>query len=281
MTPCYNSAMEKDTLRRHVYEEIQSQFETKLREAKRQKTQVEEELESLSEKWRSERRRLNAEIDRLEAALADAKDGRKRAGGKNGRVNNDSEELLKAQQAAQEKFKKASDAWEKERSTLQAEIKRLELGLADVLERSNNPMRSAQTLRESVEAKLDEAVRAKQRVEDDYAAAKARWDRERAGFEAEIAKLRRAVASKTREEEEEFQRKLRDLQNAKKALEQEAAELRQKHALETAELQKELQQARSLVGEARIQAEKAQDECKALQATNAEHEARYSIALAQ
>src|SRR6185436_15747020 len=98
--------MEKDTLRRHVYDEVQSQFETKLREAKRQKSQVEEELESLSEKWRSERRRLNSEIDRLEGALADARDTRKKGGAK-GAKPIEAEDLAKIQAAAEEKVHKA------------------------------------------------------------------------------------------------------------------------------------------------------------------------------
>ncbi len=65
--------MDKDLLRRQIVDEIQAEFDTKLRQAKRQKEQAEGELEAASERWRAEKRRLNGEIDRLEAALVDAK----------------------------------------------------------------------------------------------------------------------------------------------------------------------------------------------------------------
>src|SRR2546428_5134019 len=65
--------MDKDLLRRQIVDEIQAEFDTKLRQAKRQKEQAEGELEAASERWRTEKRRMNGEIDRLEAALVDAK----------------------------------------------------------------------------------------------------------------------------------------------------------------------------------------------------------------
>ena len=65
--------MDKDLLRRQLVDEIQAEFDSKLRQAKRQKEQAEVELEAASERWRAEKRRLNSEIDRLEAALVDAK----------------------------------------------------------------------------------------------------------------------------------------------------------------------------------------------------------------
>jgi len=47
--------MDNEALRKQIYEELQSQYEIRLRDAKKQKSQVEEELESSAEKWRSER----------------------------------------------------------------------------------------------------------------------------------------------------------------------------------------------------------------------------------
>ena len=51
--------MTNEALRKEIYEELQSQYESKLRDAKKQKAQLEEELESSSAKWLTERRRLN------------------------------------------------------------------------------------------------------------------------------------------------------------------------------------------------------------------------------
>src|SRR4051812_16462582 len=65
--------MENDRLRRQITEEIQAEFEAKVRQVKRLKENAEGELETAAERWRTEKRRLNAEIDRLEAALVDAK----------------------------------------------------------------------------------------------------------------------------------------------------------------------------------------------------------------
>ena len=72
--------MDKEAVRKQVAEEIQAEYESKLKQARRQKQQAEEELESASERWRTEKRRLNAEIDRLEAALAEAKETRPKRG---------------------------------------------------------------------------------------------------------------------------------------------------------------------------------------------------------
>src|SRR5438034_10234982 len=65
--------MDKDLLRRQIVDEIQAEFDTKLRQARHQKEQAEGELEAASERLRTEKRRLNAEIDRLENVLIDAK----------------------------------------------------------------------------------------------------------------------------------------------------------------------------------------------------------------
>src|SRR5689334_9107252 len=90
-------------------------FETKLREAKRQKAQVEQELESLSERWRAERRRLNSEIDRLETALLEAKETRKSLAPSKSIQSVDPAEVTKIQAAAEDRVKKAEQVFETER----------------------------------------------------------------------------------------------------------------------------------------------------------------------
>src|SRR5947209_15058336 len=100
--------MDKDLLRRQIVDEIQAEFDTKLKQAKRQKEQAEGELETASERWRSEKRRLNSEIDRLEAALADAKASaaRKRPG-TDSDPKTDPVALAKLQETADGKLKNA------------------------------------------------------------------------------------------------------------------------------------------------------------------------------
>src|SRR5438270_14060914 len=107
--------MYNELLRRQVADELQTEFENKLRQVRRQKEQAEGELETASEKWRSEKRRMNSEIDRLEAALVDAKTAaaRKRPGADaDQKAGIDPAALLKLQEAADEKLKKAAADWE-------------------------------------------------------------------------------------------------------------------------------------------------------------------------
>jgi chromosome segregation ATPase len=171
--------MDQEALRKQLYEEIEAQFDAKLREAKRQKAELEEEIEQSSEKWRAERRRLNSEIDRLEAALAEARQtGRKAPDAKSG-GGADPQDLAKIQAAAEEKVKKAAKDWEAEKTKLQAEVSRLQIGIADMIERSNNPLRSSQAEREKVDSRYDEAVRARRQAESALQAAKAEWEQEK------------------------------------------------------------------------------------------------------
>src|SRR5437016_10205795 len=117
--------MDKD-LRRQITDELQTEFENKLRQAKRQKEQAEGELESASERWRSEKRRLNSEIDRLEAALTEARNSKPKRAADSKSAGVDPAAIEKLQEAADEKLKKASQEWDAERARLQSQVNRLE-----------------------------------------------------------------------------------------------------------------------------------------------------------
>src|ERR1700694_1872462 len=108
--------MDNETLRKQVAEEIQEQFESKLREAKRQKTEAEDEFETAAESWRTERRRLKADIDRLESELNDG-----------GRSQNQTPRIQEVPGP------KASIEWEAERGRLTSQISRLERAVADAI----------------------------------------------------------------------------------------------------------------------------------------------------
>jgi len=190
--------MDKETLRKELYEEIQSQFETKLREAKREKSQLEEEIESASEKWRAERRRLNSEIDRLETKVAETRETRRKAPDPKAAKPADPEEIVKIQAAAEEKIKRALQTFEGEREKLQAEISRLQRGIADLIERSNNPLRANQVEKERYETRIDDALKAKRQAEEALLASKADWEQEKLKLVAETVKLRRQAPEKPR-----------------------------------------------------------------------------------
>jgi chromosome segregation ATPase len=228
--------MDKEALRKQIYDELHAQYESKLRDAKKQKSQVEEELESSSEKWRSERRRLNSEIDRLESALADTRDARRKATGTKATSGAETPEPAKTQVASDEKLKKATRDWDLERARLEGEISRLQGGVAELLERANNPLRAGQAAREQLELRLEEALKTKRQAEDNLLEAKEEWEKEKLKLAGEMIKLRRSVgtgkASKS-EPVEEDRSKEKELQ---KQLEEARKEIAQAKDTQAAEL---------------------------------------------
>src|SRR5689334_3651340 len=67
--------MDAEALRKEITEQVQTDFESQMRELRRQKNNAEEELDSATERWRLERRRLKGEIERLEESLTAARAG--------------------------------------------------------------------------------------------------------------------------------------------------------------------------------------------------------------
>src|SRR5262245_25425428 len=98
-----------------------------------------DDMEEASERWRAEKRRLNAEIDKLETALSDAKTtaARKKPGTVPGKPDaTDPLEIAKAHEAAEEKVRRAQYEWEAERAKLMSEINRLEGAVAEAIARA-------------------------------------------------------------------------------------------------------------------------------------------------
>ena len=212
--------MENEALRRQIADELQAEFENKLRQVRRQKEQAEGELESESERWRAEKRRMNSEIDRLEAALVDAKAAasRKRSGTEGDQTQGiDPATLLKLQEAADEKLRKAAADWEAERTQLKSQINRLEGAVADAIARASNPMRSTQSVKEQFEVELSRVAKEKTELEQAFLRAKTEWEQEKLKMTGEVVKLRRAAQIMGRpvpkEDAPEVNPKVRDLEN--------------------------------------------------------------------
>jgi chromosome segregation ATPase len=210
VSPCYNPPMDE------------AQFEIKLKQIRRQKEQVEEELESSSDRWRAEKRRLNTEIERLESALADAKSkAAKRAADNPQNVGIDPAVIARIQDGANEKLKLAAKEWEEERARLKSQINRLEGAVADAIERSSNPMRATQSVKEQFEAELDRAAKEKTEVEQAYLRARTEWEQSKLKMTGEMVKLRRAAQimghAVPREDAPEANPKVRALEDELKA----------------------------------------------------------------
>src|SRR5579883_403671 len=180
-----------------------------------------EDMEEAAERWRAERRRLNAEIDKLESELADAKaaNARKRAAAQTEAktIGIDPACLLKIQEAADEKLKKASTDWETERAQLKSQINRLEGAVADAIARASNPMRATQSVKEQFEVELNRVAKEKTEIEQAFLRGKTEWEQERLKMAGEMVKLRRAaqIMGKVipKEDAPEINPKVRDLEN--------------------------------------------------------------------
>jgi hypothetical protein len=183
-----------------------------------------EDMEEASERWRSEKRRLNAEIDKLEAALADAKTtaARKKTGTIPGKPDTmDPLTFAKAQEAADQKVRKAQDEWEAERAKLMSEINRLEAAVAEAIARASNPLRVTQPVKEQFEVELNRVAKEKTEVEQAYLRAKTQWEQEKLKMTSEMVKLRRTAQIMGRpvlkEDAPESNPKVRDLDKQLKA----------------------------------------------------------------
>jgi hypothetical protein len=185
--------MDRETLRKQIYDEVRSEFDSKLKDARREKKLAEEELENSAERWRSERRRLNAEIDKLENALTDAKESQKRRGGSERASGMDPLEVAKMQAAADERLKKAAKEFDSERDRLNGEISRLEKDLADSIARSNNPLRTAMPVVQEYESRMKDMDRVKAELEGALSRARAEWEQEKLRLTSEMLKLRRVA----------------------------------------------------------------------------------------
>src|SRR5262245_22922374 len=101
-----------------------------------------EDLEEAIEKLRSDKRRKDAEIERLEAELVDTKTARqaKRAPAVNQKPQGiDPVAIVKLQEAADEKLRRATEDWNNERAKLLSQINRLEGAVAEAIARASNP----------------------------------------------------------------------------------------------------------------------------------------------
>ena len=209
--------MDKDLLRRQIVDEIQAEFDTKLRQAKRQKEQAEGELEAASERWRAEKRRLNAEIDRLEAALDDAKAAAARKDSDQKPAAPDPLAVARLHEEADEKLNKATAEWERERGQLKSQINRLEGAVAEAIARASNPLRSTQPMKEQFEIELNRVAQEKTEIEQAFLRAKTQWEQEKLKMTGEMVKLRRAAQIMgqplPKEEKPDVNPKTRDLEN--------------------------------------------------------------------
>src|SRR5436190_1368068 len=179
-----------------------------------------EDMEEASERWRAERRRLNAEIDKLESALTDAKTAAARKRGGSGGDKGpaiDPVTFAKLQEAAEERLRQSTEEWEAERTKLNSQINRLEGAVAEAIARASNPMRATQSVKEQFEVELNRVAKEKTELEQAFLRGKTEWEQEKLKMTGEMVKLRRAAQIMGRqvpkEDTPEVNPKVRDLEN--------------------------------------------------------------------
>lgn len=167
-----------------IVEELQADFERKLKEARRQSEQLEEDLENARDQWRSERRRLTAEIEQLEEAVERARESARRqvSDDMQSEIRFQLEEAIRARQQAEEELHASQAKWESDRAALKTQISNMQASVIESMERSNNPTRMAMAVREQVEMRLKEA-------KEEW---NLQWESERRRLNAEIERLKKA-----------------------------------------------------------------------------------------
>jgi chromosome segregation ATPase len=178
--------MDDESLRKQITQQVQADFEEQLREMRREKIGLEEEMEAASQRWRSERRRLNSEIDRLEDALSS-----RRPDAVEAQEAGEAADTSGLQQAFEENLRKSAAEWAAERQVLKSEIARLEGAVAEAIARSSNPRRTTQSLKDQFEVQLAEADGMRLKVEREFLTARSNWEEEKKKLMAELMKLRR------------------------------------------------------------------------------------------
>ena len=172
-------------------EELREEFEQRLRNANRDRKQLETEFDVATDRWRSERRRLHEEIDSLRTTTEEAqtranstKDIEDRLG-ETQRYNRQLE--IKCEEQARE--------LEFRENRSKSKIEDLEGRIVELIDRSGNELRIKQGLEEQMETEL-EARRRSLKVEfgREMRSNEDRWQGERRRLTVEIERLKKKLA---------------------------------------------------------------------------------------
>jgi class 3 adenylate cyclase len=168
-----------------LIDEVQTQYEKKLKEAKRRQEDIEHDFEAARELWRGERRRFTTEIDKLSQAMEHAKEVARSEVAKDlqAEIRFHLEEAVRARQQMEQDLSAAQKRWEIERDQMKIQMDASQRSAIESKEQLNNPSRFALAVREKVDSRL---VTAKQDWE-------MQWEAERRRLHGEIERLKKAA----------------------------------------------------------------------------------------
>ena len=182
-----------------LIEQVQTKYELKLKDVKKQQEQLEEDFETARDQWRAERRNLNAEIEQLEENAERARQAAQAQASEDlqSEIRFQLEEAIRARQQMEQDLAAAQQRFETEKNNLKAQITAMQASAVEAMERSNNPARLAMAVNEKLEARIAEA---KQEWN-------MQWEGERRRFTAEIERLKKANSPSIMEEKKEAARR--------------------------------------------------------------------------
>jgi class 3 adenylate cyclase len=168
-----------------LVEELQAQYERKLKDMKRIQERIEEDFEKARDQWRSERRQMNNEIEQLEESIERSREAARQQVSEDlqSEIRFQLEEALRLCQRTEEELVAATGKWDIERNNLRAQIASMQGAVIEAMERSNNPSRTALAVREHLDTRVAEAKR-EWIIE---------WEGERKRFTAEIERLKKSA----------------------------------------------------------------------------------------
>jgi len=182
-----------------LIQQVQTQYEKRFKDLRKQQDELEEAFEKARDQWRTERRNLTGEIERLEESMERARLAARVQTSEDlqSEIRFQLEEAIRARQQLEEELAAVQHKHEAERNNLKAQIAATQAGAVEAIERLNNPARITVAVNEKVETRLAEA-------KQEWLL---QWEAERRRLNAEIERLRKSASPSAKDEKKEATRR--------------------------------------------------------------------------
>ena len=182
-----------------LIQQVQTQYEKRFKDLRKQQDELEEAFEKARDQWRTERRNLTGEIERLEESMEHARLAARAQTSEDlqSEIRFQLEEAIRARQQLEEELAAVQHKHEAERNNLKAQIAATQASAVEAMERLNNPARITVAVNEKVETRLAEA-------KQEWLL---QWEAERRRLNAEIERLRKSASPSAKDERREAARR--------------------------------------------------------------------------
>src|SRR3989475_4342816 len=182
-----------------LIQQVQTQYEKRFKDLRKQQDELEEAFEKARDQWRTERRNLTGEIERLEESMERPRQPARAQTSEDlqSEIRFQLEEAIRARQQLEEELAAVQHKHEAERNNLKAQIAATQAGAVEAIERLNNPARITVAVNEKVETRLAEA-------KQEWLL---QWEADRRRLNAEIERLRKSASPSAKDEKREATRR--------------------------------------------------------------------------